>query len=325
MFFETCGLLIVLTLSHAVSDSVMDKQENLLFASVVLPTESSQMNAVLLAASIREFGGSLAHVPIYFFVPEYGEQLTLATRDKLDSLNVRLVPVTLNEQVLRFPLAHYPLMAAAAESLAQDTADFLVWLGTNTIVLQEPVAFMLPNGKNLGYRPVHHTNVGSPYGMLLDSFWKLVYEYCNVPEDRIFPMKTHVDGATIRPYFNAGCLITRPEKGLFTKWRNTFFAIYQENSLQKLYQKDERYAIFVHQAILSGIILSMYTPEELYELPCGYNYPLHLHAEDITDSRPSKIEQCITIRHEGFYRDPSWAEKIPAHEPLKQWLAKHLQ
>lgn len=308
-----------------VSANMNIASESILFTSVVFPSTSSETNAVLLAASIREYAGSLAHAPICFFVPEYGEQLTMATRNKLDSLNVRLVPLELDKEVLRFPLAHYPLIAAAAESLAKDTTNFLVWLGTNTIVLQEPAAFILPNDKNLGYRPVHHTNVGSPYNTPLDSYWTLVYEYCNVPEDRIFPMKTHVEGATIRPYFNAGFLITRPEKGLFKTWRNTFLAIYRENSLQELYQNDERYAIFIHQAVLSGIILRMFTLDEMYELPHKYNYPLHLHAEDITDHRPLTLEECITVRHEGFYRDSSWAEKVPAREPLKQWLAKHLQ
>lgn len=298
--------------------------ERILFASVVLPNTSSETAALLLAASIRDYGGSLAHAPICFFTPAYGEQITTVTRTKLDSLNVRLVPLKIDKEILRFPLAHYPLVAAAAESLAKGTIDFLVWLGTNTIVLQEPQAFVLPDDKNLGYRPVHHINVGSHYGTPLNPFWTAVYEWCQVPDDHIFPMKTHVDGETIRPYFNAGCLIVRPEKGLFAAWRNTFFAIYRENQFQGLYQDDERYAIFMHQAVLSGIILKMFAPDEMYELPAEYNYPLHLHAEDITTHRPTTIEECVTVRHEGFYRDSSWVDKMPAGEPLKQWLIQHL-
>ena len=308
-----------------ISGMETNEQGNVIFASVVLPNKLSETDAVLLAASIREFGGSLANAPIWFFMPEYGEQLTTATTTKLDSLDVKRVPLKLNKEVLRFPLAHYPFIAAAAESLAKGTADFLVWLGTNTIVLQEPQAFILPDNKIIGYRPVHHTNVGSPYSAPLDSFWTLVYEWCAVPEDHIFPMKTHVDGEIIRPYFNAGCLATRPEKGLFTAWRNTFSAIYWENSLRQLYQKDNRYVIFIHQAVLSGIILRMFTPDEMYELPFTYNYPMHLHTEDVTAHQPSTVEECITVRHEGFHRDASWADKIPAGEPLKQWLAQHLQ
>lgn len=307
------------------SANVNIASESILFTSVVFPNTSSETNAVLLAASIRDHAGSLAQVPIWFFMPKYGEQLTTATRNKLDSLNVRLVPLEFDKEVLRFPLAHYPLIAAAAESLVKGTANLLIWLGTNTIVLQEPSAFVLSNDKSLGYRPVHHTNVGSPYDTPLDPFWTLVYQWCSVPEDHIFPMKTHVEGAIIRPYFNAGCLITRPERELFKTWRNTFFAIYRETSFQEFYQSDERYAIFLHQAVLSGIILRMFTPDEIYELPVSYNYPLHLHAEDITTQRPSTLEECITVRHEGFYQDSLWAEKMPAQEPLKQWLAKHLK
>jgi hypothetical protein len=312
-----CCVIMIAANMHSTS-------ERIVITSVVLPTTSSQADAVLLAASIRDYAGALAHVPIWFFVPQYGEQLTTATRNKLDSLNVKLIPLELDPEVLTFPLAYYPLIAAAAESLTKNTTEFLVWLGTNTIVLQEPGAFILPDDKAIGYRPVHHTNVGVPLSEPLDAFWTLIYAYCDVPEDRIFPMRTHVDDQTIRPYFNAGCLITRPEKGLFEAWRNTFFAIYRENSFQELYQNDRRYAIFIHQAVLSGIILRMFRLDEMYELPLEYNYPMHLHAEDVTAHRPTALEECITVRHEGFYKDSSWSDNMPAGEPLKQWLAQHL-
>jgi hypothetical protein len=48
-----------------------------------------------------------------------------------------------------------------------------------------------------------------------------------VPEERVFPMKTHVDNTTVRPYFNAGILITRPTNLLFRTWHDTFFGIYR--------------------------------------------------------------------------------------------------
>jgi len=307
-----------------VTANVDTTSESILFASVVLPSTSSQTDAVLLAASIRDHAGLFAHAPIWFFVPEYGEQLSTAVKDKLDSLNVKLVPLEIDKKVLRFPLGHYPLIAAAAESLAQGTTDFLVWLGTNTIVLQEPGAFILPDDRNFGYRPVHHTNIGSPYDAPLDPFWRLVYQWCEVPEERIFPMVTHVDGQTVRPYFNAGCLVTRPEKGLLTAWRNTFLAIYRHRSFQEFYEDDERYAIFMHQAVLSGIILRIFALDEMHELPCEYNYPLHLHDEDSTPNRPTTLEECVTVRHEGFYRDAAWADSIPVRAPLKQWLTRHL-
>jgi len=95
-------------------------------------------------------------------------------------------------------------------------------------------------------------------------------------------------------------------------------------SFQKFYQKDERYAVFVHQAVLSGVILSMLQTGEIQELPPTYNYPLHLHAQDVTDHRPSSLEELVIFRHEGFYADPEWINRMPAKEPLKQWIAKRL-
>ena len=208
--------------------------------------------------------------------------------------------------------------------MALDQASFIVWLIPNTIVLQEPSDFFLRGNKTLGFKPVHHTLLGSRYNEPLDSFWTLIYRYCNVPKDRVVPMMTHVEGEKIRPYVNSGVLVTRPEKRLLRAWRDAFLEAYQEPAFREFYQQDERYAIFIHQAILSGIILSMLTTDEMQELSQTYNYPLHLNTEDITGTRPSGLEELVTVRHEGFYKDPDWSKKMPAGELIKQWIAERL-
>jgi hypothetical protein len=168
------------------------------------------------------------------------------------------------------------------------------------------------------------TNVGSRFGEPLDAFWSLIYDHCGVSEDRVFPMKTHVDGNTIRPYLNAGLVATRPEKRLIKKWRDAFLAIYREPELERLYKADDRYRIFIHQAVLSAVTLASFTRGELLELPPMYNYPIHLYDEDATGRRPSGLEELVTFRHEGFYDEPDWEEKMPAREPLKRWIRERL-
>ncbi|MGB7054274.1 MAG: hypothetical protein WBE28_03010 [bacterium] len=302
----------------------MKTREELIFTTVVYPTEWSETNALLLVESIRAFAGSLSQAPIWCFVPQYGKKLTAQTVDRLSKLDATLMPYDIELEVARFFFAADIRAAGLAESTATAKTDLLVWLSSNTIILKEPHAFKLRDDKSLGYRPVHHTNVGSVYDTPLDPFWTLVYKYCNVPDDRIFPMETHIDGQRLRPYFNAGILITRPEQKLFTTWHNTFFKVYQEPDLQDLYKQDERYMIFIHQALLSGIILKIFTQDEIQELPTTYNYPVHLYEEDITAHRPSSIEELVLLRHEGFYQDPTWIEKMPARELLKQWLTEKL-
>ena len=300
------------------------KQEKLIFTSFFYPIKSSVINAFLLAESIRTFVGSMAQAPIWFFMPDNGEKLSSKIETKLNNLNVELIPIKIPKDALQFPFSAEILASASAESKAIGQADFLVWLGNNTIVLQEPKHFVLPADKNLGFRPVHHTLVGSLYDKPLEPFWTLIYQSCQVPEDRIFPMTTHIDGNRIRPYFNAGLLITRPEKKLFQAWHDAFFNLYQKPDFQKFYQLDNRYVIFIHQAILSGVILSNFETKEIQELPATYNYPVHLYADDITDNRPSSFDELTTLRHEGFYTDPDWMKKMPASDSLKQWLAQRL-
>jgi len=298
--------------------------EKLVFTSTVFPNRSSETQALLLAESIRAFGGSLAQAPIWFLTPDIEKQLSATFKKRLVALNISLFPFKIDREALDFPLAGDVFAAALAESRAHNKANLLAWLGGNTVVVQEPKDFFLADDKALGLRPVHHTLIGSRYDEPLDPFWTLIYHYCNVPQNRVFPMTTHVDGTRLRPYFNAGLLITRPEKRLLQAWCNTFFRVYQRPSFQEFYHKDERYAVFIHQAVLSGVILSNLETSDIQVLPPTYNYPLHLHAQDITDHRPSCIEELVTFRHEGFYADPEWINKMPAGEPLKQWIAKRL-
>lgn len=300
------------------------EQEKLVFASTVFPRKHSEINALLLVESIRTFAGSLSRAPIWLFTPEYGEQLSEVVIKRLLALNVALEPFEVDAEVVQFPFTGDVYAAALAESMARGRTALLAWLNSNTIVLQEPEDLLLQEGKSLGYRPVHHINIGSRYDKPLDHFWARIYSRCKVPEDRVFPMKTHVDGLIVRPYFNAGFHVTRPEGNLLREWRDVFLKVYKEPDFQELYQRDELYKIFIHQAVFSGVILSTLATDEIQELPSRYNYPLHLHSEDVTEYRPSSMEELITIRHEGFYKDPEWIKKMPAKEPLKKWITEHL-
>jgi hypothetical protein len=300
------------------------KRGRLVFTTIVFPSKSSEIDALLLSESIRTFAGSLSQNPIWCFTPEHERQLPSAVKDRLFALNVTLIPFKIDREILRFPFTGEVFAAALAESMACAQTEVLAWLGTNTIVLQEPKDFFLKDGKSLGFRPVHHTLIGSPYNEPLDPFWTLIYRYCNVPKDRVFSMVTHVDGTRIRPYFNAGILITRPERHLLQTWRDRFFKAYRESAFQEFCQQDERYAVFLHQAVLSGVILSTFATNEIQELPSKYNYPLHLHAQDVTDHRPSCLEDLVTFRYEGFYEDPEWMKKMPAKGPLRKWITKRL-
>jgi hypothetical protein len=299
------------------------KKKRLIFASVVYPTTFSESSALLLAESIREFAGSLSQSSIWYILLHYGKEHSRTVLERFRNIDVQLFPFDVNPEILRFPFAVDALAAEYAEKKTNGEVEILAWLGSNTIVLNEPGDFLLSPKTGLGYRPVHHTLIGSEYEKPLDLFWKLIYECCGVTEDQIFPMFGHIDGLKIRPYFNAGFLVLRPERKLLQMWRRTFLDVYQKPDLQAFYEKDERYAIFMHQAILTGIVLSSFPRDQMQELPPAYNYPLHLYSEDRVD-RPKRMEDLIAVRHEGLV-EPEWMSTVPMEIAMRKWLEERIK
>ncbi|MFW9933666.1 MAG: hypothetical protein ACFFDR_13540, partial [Candidatus Thorarchaeota archaeon] len=78
------------------------------------------------------------------------------------------------------------------------------------------------------------------------------------------------------------------------------------------------------QALFTGVVLSSLERSNILELPSSYNYPSHLHGEDVTDSKPQMMDQCTTIRHEGFYKDRDWKSRMVASDELKSWIEEKL-
>jgi hypothetical protein len=297
-------------------------RSRVVFVSTVTPGESP-VSALLLAESIRAFAGQLAKAPIQLYVTPEG-RIPEAAEKRLRALGVELIPVKVDEHAAGFffmPEAH---AAAEAESRLEGKAETLVWMSPNTLVLHEPRELALPKGKSLAYRPVHITNIGSKLGTPLDPFWTLIYRHCGVDEGRIFPVKTHVDGNNLRAYINAGQLAVRPEAHILGTWLRKFRELYMHPDFTPFYAEG-RYRIFMHQAVLSAVAVINIQMEELLELPPTYNYPIHLYNEDKTGRRPARIDDLVTVRHEGFYDEPDWEKKMPAGDELKTWLSEKMK
>ena len=294
------------------------KDQNFLFATYV-NTERSEKSTFILIESIQAFSGAFCDKPIWCLVPKDDFALSEKVHIRFKDLNVKTIPFKSKSNV-DFPFADLVTAVGHAEDLALNQAEYLAWLNPNSIILHEPTEFFLSEKIKFGYRPVHHTLIGSLFDAPPDEFWSLIYDYCDVPYDSVFPMKTHVDNKVIRPYFNAGCHVTRPKTGLLKMWEEKFFEIYQKKPMKQIYEQNNRYKVFLHQAVLSGIILSNLEKEEIFEFSSSYNYPLHLFNEDVNENRPLNLNDMTTIRHEGFFEDPNWKETIPLKDPFKEWI-----
>ncbi|TFF95812.1 hypothetical protein EU546_02630 [Candidatus Thorarchaeota archaeon] len=297
----------------------------LTYATVVHPNAYSEKNASLLIKSIREFAGRLSSSRIITMIPFGGAEEPVQTKERLEMLGADAFYCELEPVELSFPFVAEARCASQLEKIIGGNSEILAWLLANTIVLNEPSDFILRKGKELAYRPVHHKLLGLAMDEELNPFWTAVFRVCEVKEEDLFTMVPHVERREIRPYFNAGILVTRPALGLLSLWDDLFESVYMKPDFMRFYEVDHRYRIFIHQAILTGVILKMMKRDDMLELPSTYNYPVHLHYDDETPERPHLIDDLTTVRHEGFHKNPDWSSSLPAGNELKQWIKDALR
>jgi len=295
--------------------------EQIMFASLAASVTSFRKIRVLVE-SLRSFGGELSGSPLVVLYPD-NLDVTVENAALLKSPDVEMIPFSISREEMDFPLAAVAVGAAAAENVVAGKAENLVWLLGDTLVLRSPSALVLPAWAQYAYRPVHHTNIGSVWKAPPDDFWSAIYRHCKVEPDRLFPMDTCVRDNTIRPYFNAGCQVTRPQNELFSRWCESFRRLYRHPDFRPFFV-NPLCRIFMHQAVLAGVVLSNLSSAQLCELPESYNYPLHLHAQYPSEFRPGKLNDLVTCRYEAFDELEKILAFIAVDEPIKAWILSRI-
>jgi hypothetical protein len=139
-------------------------------------------------------------------------------------------------------------------------------------------------------------------------------------------MVTPADSDTIRPYFNAGCMVVRPERGLLAKWAECFPRLYRDSLLVEMCRADVKKRIFIHQAALTGAILVNLERDELIEFSARINYPIFFEQMFGAKRAFDDITGVVTFRHESYFRQPApgWDEKLKGPADRIAWMKKHL-
>ena len=289
--------------------------------------ESELHNVCLLARSLRTFGGRHAEAPVHAYVPTSLAQGDASNQAELAELGVDLHSVAdVDDQAAWYYYAQKVFAAAQAESDLSGSAHILAWLDEDTAILQEPSEFVLPEGVDLGYRPVMHRNIGLLIDDPIDTFWRRAFDALSVAEASLFPMVTPTDNDTIRPYFNAGCLIVRPERGLLRKWADHWPVLYRDPEFRPMCEADVKKRIFLHQVALTCAILNHLQPDGRLELSESINYPLFFQ-EMFGAAKPfDDLTDVTTFRHESYFRDPApdWDKRIKAPPDRIAWIRKHI-
>lgn len=284
----------------------------------------AEEEAVLLAKSLRHFGGNYRLAPMYIFEAP-GQPFSKKNLALLSDLDINVHEIAIPESILAFPFAAKTLAAGVFENQAGSGHKQLIWMDRDSLIINDPEDLILPNGKLVGYRPVDHRLIGSLWNLPKDAFWESVYNHFNLSDERTFPMMTSVDRVEIRPYFNAGMLVVRPQAGLLQTWSEAMINSMNLPIFDKFYRENTLYQIFIHQVLLAVILCQCLEKDQFIQLPYKVNYPLHMHSQYPADLKVNNLNDLITCRHDGFFEDKDWEAGISINEPLSSWLKENIQ
>lgn len=315
------GFVFTLT-SAAPLEATNSMSNKIVFATYAADGEELR-HCLIFAASVRKFAGSFSEVPIRIYHSrESLATLNRAQRTMAESLRVTLVATTMPPSATELPYAGKTFAAAQAESEVANSTKILAWFDEDTIVLTDPVELLLPDTTAFAYRPVMHLLIGSLYSLPPDEFWRRVFHVTEVPDSGLFAMTTVVDEQTIRPYFNAGLIVVRPERGILRRWAEFFQALYSDSVVVRQCAADQRKEIFLHQVALACAALKCVSQTEMRELSHRYNYPLFFKEMFGAKNEFDNLTDVVTLRYDAYFRNPSpdWAERLTGTAEKLSWL-----
>jgi len=290
---------------------------------------SYQVNAAAaLVDCIRTWGGEYRDSPIYVVVTD-PDHLKIGFEGK----NVTLVPLKLDELTASFPYAAKARAAAKVEEIVAGKVRSLAWLDPETLLFGPPKEMDLGVGISAVFAPVQFINTGQPPDEPVDAYWGPIYGRVGLDAGKIFTVETRVDRRTIRAYLNCGMFAVRPEKGLLREWARIQDELLRDPAFQRAAITAPVRRTFLHQAVISAIVVRRLERKEILFFSPAYNYPLYCHGLDFSpqtggayrvpaDMRAARLEGLVSVFYESLFRDHSdWPGLVPpADEPLKSWL-----
>lgn len=273
-----------------------------------------EQESLLLAESIRKFGGGLRESPIYSFHPRQGEPISSKTRNAFESLGVFHQQIILNADYPKFGYANKIFVCAYAEQNIEE-AKFLCFLDSDQCIFSEPKELLLPDGYNVGICPVIGKNIGSTgeNDLLYEDYWKKLYEVFNITNELF--VTTRMDNKKIRGYWNSGMVTVRRQAGIFTAWKNNF------EKMMALKLLPAEGIFFSDQVALAVSICSM--TKDVFSLSFGYNYPLLHHNRLSKDKQLNSFDEMISIHYHRMFTFDDWIKNLKSLRNLDRNSAKY--
>ena len=275
--------------------------------------------SLLLAESLRCFGGTLKDSPIYSVQPREGDEIDPQILEKFDGLEVIHQKIILNTEYKYYPIANKILVSAYGEQNID--AEVLVFLDSDQVFFQEPKELLLSPRYDIAFRPVDSKHIGSTgEGDDREDYWQKLYNLFEI--DRDIWVETTVEKETIRGYWNSGMVAARRDSGIFSAWLENF-------KRAMAHQLIPDSGIFhLDQLTLAATIASKNC--NFLTLSPTYNYPLHKQSQIQLSERIQSFDEVVSIHYHWMFKGEDWRgslENLPEFDRQSKryrWLCSYL-
>ncbi|MBE9039193.1 hypothetical protein IQ235_00085 [Oscillatoriales cyanobacterium LEGE 11467] len=264
-------------------------------------TESGDLaeKSLLLAESLRCFGGKLKDAPIYSVQPRAGDEIESQILEKFQELGVVHKKIILNTDYTYYPIANKVFVCAYGEQ--NINTEILVFLDSDQVIFREPQELILSPDCDTALRPVDRKNLGSTGKKdRNDDYWQKL--------DALFGMtreiwvETTVEKEKIRGYWNSGMIAARKESGLFSAWLENF-------KIAMAHQLIPESGIFhLDQLTLAATIASKNI--KFSTLSPTYNYPLHKQSQLQESDRIESFDEVVSIHYHWMFKGDDWRASL---------------
>jgi len=277
-----------------------------------------ERKAACLIKSIREKGGRYSQSPIYVVLGDYENYPCTSLKSK----GVTILPLELDADLLNYPLAIKAYAAAKVEKIVEKGFETLTWLDPKTLVLGEINDLYLSDRYSVSIKPVFLVNaIGLTPDAAPNEYWAPIYNSLGLNIKNVPLVKTVSDGKEIRAYYNCEVFSINPSLGIFTQWADELTKLIRNKEFQASACKTFLQKLFLHQAVLSGVITSKVKQENIYPLPITCGYPFNLHEKLPADKKAVKLNSLTCMIYENVWEtNYNWLNSIGADEPMKKWI-----
>ena len=222
----------------------------------------------------------------------------------------------LNKEYAPWPTNNKVYAVADIESIA--TTQFVVFMDTDSIIVNEPLEFALRDGVDLAVQPTLRQFRGSTGpGDANDPFWLKLYQMCEVTEPPY--VFTTLDRVRIRGYYNGGLVVFRREVGLGRRWLKYLRRIGPTIPGDVRYNMDQFALALVAASVQDRVQL----------LPSNYNYNIARRHEFVVESdRHADFDGLVHIHYHEAFRQTDFLGALQpplvSTDERYRWLSQRL-